>query len=535
MNSQRDFFQNKQFLSMATFISAVIIVHTAINVFAIGGESFVLTINSYANFVYSSFAAILAIWTWNYTSAKDLSKRIWAGIALGLSLWAIADVISALYPLLLGQDIPDLSMADVFWLVGYLPLTIALLWRFRSFGIKPTKRQMNIAIALMVVTVLVSGYFVVWPAIQSADPDDFWASLVNVLYPMGDALIATVSLFILFTLGKGSFSSVWQVIAMGLVLRSFGDLMYNYAAGNDLYWPNNHLTPATILTDIPYSVSSLAIALGIYMQRVLSRYQAAQKTDAYFESGTLTRTVGNTDILVFTDAQGKIAFLSNNFKNLVKTQDKSQFIGASLKYTLGLSLDAQNTLLEDIRHLGYVRNRPLQITTKTGALIQVHITAAASKNEELFTGTDIVLRANIEDNAPDEETASLAKQIYLRAGVRHTENLQVAKDYVKARILRLQALLQRLSGEKVARSMLNLFNQTAQEHNWHYKMDGENVFFPEDETEEQMAKALPILVRTVTQYAENVAGYQVIESEISLLEEKIAPGTLRILDIFGVR
>ncbi|RPH57681.1 MAG: hypothetical protein EHM81_11250, partial [Chloroflexi bacterium] len=307
MEAKQNLFDNTQFTGMAIFISAVIVIFVAINVFATGGEDVVLTVNSYANSLFSSFAAVIAIWIWGYTSDKDTSKRIWAGIALGLALWAIADTISAIYPLLLDQEIPDLSMADLFWLAGYIPLAVALVWRSQSFGVNPTKMELRTAIGLVLLVVLVSGYFVVWPAIQSSDPGEFWISLVNVLYPIGDVLIAIDSLFILFTLGGGSFSSMWRIIAVGLMLRSFGDLMYNYAAGNDMYWPDNHITLASILTDIPYSTSYLAIALGIFAQRVLPQ-QAVTKPVPSLESNTLTRNAGNSDVLVYTDAQGRIAF-----------------------------------------------------------------------------------------------------------------------------------------------------------------------------------------------------------------------------------
>jgi hypothetical protein len=534
MRENQSFIQNKQFTSVAALTGVFVTAHAAINIFIIGGEDFVMSVNYTAPFLFSAYAALLAVWTWTYTSDKDSSKRTWAGMALGLSLWALGDFTSANYTLFTNEEIPEISLADVFWLAGYIPLALALVWRSRSFGIKPTRHETETAIAVMIIIMLISGYFVILPTIQASSSYDLIA-LINVLYPIGDALMGIIALYILLTLGKGSFSSVWQIIAIGLVLRSFGDLMYNYAAGNDLYWTDNHLNLATILTDIPYSAAYLVLALGIYNHRLISRQAVSQKATNYTESDTFRQKLGHTDVLVFTNNQGKVAFISNNFLKLVKAPDKTRFLGSTLKTILGLSDELQREIMEDLGHLGYVRNRPVRVKTQSGGQVEVILTAAASQIEGQFTGADIALRVELDEEHPEPETTSIANQIYARAGVRHNENLQFAKDYVRARTLALRDLTRRMNGDYVARTLTDLFNQTAQEQNLRVWMDEEDIFFPEDESPKQLASSMPALTRTVTQYAEKVVGYQAIESELKNLESKMDASALRILESFGVR
>jgi hypothetical protein len=519
---------------VATIVTAAIVAYVAINIFVIGGENFVLTLTSYASPIFSMIAAALAIRTWSDIHAKDVSKSVWAGIAAGLGLWAIGDVASASATMIYGDNVPQITISDIFWLAAYVALSIALLLRSRSLGITPGKRQMLSSFGVIVALLILSVYFVIWPLIKNAANHDVAASLVNVLYPIGDVLVMMLSIFIIIRLGEGSLAAVWQVLALGLALRSFGDLMYNFATANGLYWPDDHLTLVSILSDIPYVTSYLAISLGIYMQRIVHS-PATLEPVSRFESSELSQKTGNADVLIYTNALGKVAFVSNNFLKLVKAQDKSRFANVPLKNVLGLDAGTESTLLYEVSRWGYIRNRPLRIVDQNGQATHVMMTAAASKNESGFSGADIVLRTVLDEEFPDEETISLAKQIYNRAGVRQTENLQVLKAYFEARAWMLYSLILRLGGENIARTMVKTFNQTAQENNWHIKMDGQEVIFLESELDEDMAKALPTLMRLITQSAKNVAGYQIVEEEIRLLESNIETGNLNLLDNFGVR
>jgi FtsH-binding integral membrane protein len=55
-----------------------------------------------------------------------LGRRIWGAMTLGLLLWTIGEGIWAYYELVLQQDIPFPSLADVVWTLGYLPLIFAV-------------------------------------------------------------------------------------------------------------------------------------------------------------------------------------------------------------------------------------------------------------------------------------------------------------------------------------------------------------------------------------------------------------------------
>jgi len=77
--------------------------------------------------VLSSFFALQRYWS---NIGSRLSK-IWLCFAFGMLLWFLGELGWTVYTMVLNVEIPYPSIADVFWLSGYVPLFIALLLYMR--------------------------------------------------------------------------------------------------------------------------------------------------------------------------------------------------------------------------------------------------------------------------------------------------------------------------------------------------------------------------------------------------------------------
>lgn len=82
-----------------------------------------------------SILAFLVIRKWGF---KGKFGIVHLGLFLGILLWFLGDTAWAIYETVLQIEIPYPSFADVFYLVGYIPIAMGMvqfLWTFRS-GLK---------------------------------------------------------------------------------------------------------------------------------------------------------------------------------------------------------------------------------------------------------------------------------------------------------------------------------------------------------------------------------------------------------------
>ena len=66
-------------------------------------------------------AAILSLVIVYRQGLDGLLGKAYAALAIGISFWFIAEMIWTYYQVGLGIESPFPSVADLFWLIGYLP------------------------------------------------------------------------------------------------------------------------------------------------------------------------------------------------------------------------------------------------------------------------------------------------------------------------------------------------------------------------------------------------------------------------------
>ncbi len=84
----------------------------------------IININSILNPLLAVTVAVMAFFLTRKMSAANPSRLLWSGLTIGWGLWAIAEVIYMI-PLLAEKEATYPSAADIFWLLGYLPMFYA--------------------------------------------------------------------------------------------------------------------------------------------------------------------------------------------------------------------------------------------------------------------------------------------------------------------------------------------------------------------------------------------------------------------------
>jgi len=208
--------------------------------------------------VLSSLFALRKYWS---NIGSRLSK-IWLGFTLGMLLWFLGELGWAVYTMVLNIKIPYPSIADVFWLSGYLPLFIALLLYMQL--LKPAisgKMFLGAWVIVAGMSAMVISPLMI-PILTEASQQDFITASVSFAYPSLDLLLLLTAILglLVFTTTrlKGRIGKAWLLINAAILLNVFGDMTFSYTTLNNTYY-NGH--PQELLFLWGY----LAFALAFYV------------------------------------------------------------------------------------------------------------------------------------------------------------------------------------------------------------------------------------------------------------------------------
>jgi len=171
-------------------------------------------------------ATILSLIVYAKQGYKGLFGRAYAALAVGLIMYLAAELVWAYYEIGINEETPFPSIADVFYLAGYLGFGYNqfTLFKFYGKGIKKSVYCLVIPIigilAFLYLQSLVSLY-------GSANPEDYIAIALSVSYPVLDSIIFVPAILIILNSWKGQLTFVpW--IFVSWVLSGAADILFGY-------------------------------------------------------------------------------------------------------------------------------------------------------------------------------------------------------------------------------------------------------------------------------------------------------------------
>jgi len=185
----------------------------------------------------TAFFSFLTLKKYGWFKKAEFS-RIWLGFSLGVFLWFLGELTWAVYVLVLDVN-PYPSLADGFYLVGYLSWFLALTLFFKMFqeGFeKPT--LVKTALTTSILT-LVAANLLLFSA--AASSNNIAASeLVNValdvVYPNLDIALFFFAFAILLLFLRGKVGKAWFFLTLGIILNVIADLLFSYAELQGFYY-----------------------------------------------------------------------------------------------------------------------------------------------------------------------------------------------------------------------------------------------------------------------------------------------------------
>lgn len=189
----------------------------------------------------------------------DRFSIAWLGYSLGALLWFLGESTWAIYALIYSNPDPFPSIADGFWLAGYVPLICAVMiqcWPFRGFLFS---RRM---LAVVSITLVLAGALLVAlipPTFASSNGQDLVSAAVGLAYPLLDVALLAMALPILFLYGRGTFWRPFLFVTVGLILTFGGDMLFTWTSLNGTYYDGSYL-------ELLFHWSYLALAYGFYLR-----------------------------------------------------------------------------------------------------------------------------------------------------------------------------------------------------------------------------------------------------------------------------
>ena len=211
--------------------------------------------------------AIAATAVWRRYRKSEKLYSIWRFFTFGLYAWLLADLIWAIYNVTV-VEVPELSFADLFYILGYCFIFIALHRQYRLL-FHPTPRRDAVTTGMLAAAVFLLSLLLT-PLVADLEHESInLAELTSIFYPIGDLAIVIVALIFLDKFGRGVFARPW----LGLMVFTIADGLYAwlYQSGNYAF-SVLQANLGSLVADTLYNTAYLTLTLLLINHYLLLKF-----------------------------------------------------------------------------------------------------------------------------------------------------------------------------------------------------------------------------------------------------------------------
>lgn len=191
-----------------------------------------------------------------WRKAKGQFPLLWLLFTCGLFLWFTGEVIWALYTLVLGVELPYPSVADIFWIGGYIPFFIALYLYVKLFCQVLTKKILAASMVITIASAILVTLTLLIPVLEAEN--DLAAIAMDFAYPILDLLLFSVAILGLIIFWKGKLGNPWFLINLAIFMNVCADILFSYTTAQNTYYSGHML-------DVLFDLSYLFFLMAFYV------------------------------------------------------------------------------------------------------------------------------------------------------------------------------------------------------------------------------------------------------------------------------
>ena len=170
-------------------------------------------------------AGVLCLRNWRSPQIVS-SRNIWLAIGIGMFSYFLGGIFFGYTEIILDEQ-PDVSIADIFFVLTYISLGIGMILAVASRRINLEKWQLLIVSAIAVFGSLLAW----WISMQQEVSPDPLAAALNWFYVVSDVVLLIIATTLLLAFWGGRVAQSWRMIAAAAFSLYIADMWFKYAQG----------------------------------------------------------------------------------------------------------------------------------------------------------------------------------------------------------------------------------------------------------------------------------------------------------------
>lgn len=191
-----------------------------------------------------------------WRKARGQFSVIWLYFTCGLFLWFIGEAVWAGYTLILSVELPYPSIADVFWIGGYIPLFIGLYLYVKLFGHALTKRTVAITMFVIFFLTIMVTLALLTPVLGAEE--DLATIIMDFTYPILDLTLLSTALLGLIIFWKGKLGKSWLLINAAILMNACADILFSWTTAQNIYYSGH-------MFDVLFDLAYLFFLMAFYV------------------------------------------------------------------------------------------------------------------------------------------------------------------------------------------------------------------------------------------------------------------------------
>jgi len=195
-----------------------------------------------------------------WTKIKEYFSMIWLCFSIGLGFWFLGETTWAIYTLILGVELPFPSIADIFWLIGYIPIFISLFLYVKSFSKVLSNKTIYSTTIITIILLIIIFITLIIPVFEIEFSIN---TIISSAYPILDIILLHITILGFLIFYKGKIGKSWLFINLGFTSYVIADLLFNYFITYGTYYCGHPLELLFHFGDL-----SLILAFYIHMKEL---------------------------------------------------------------------------------------------------------------------------------------------------------------------------------------------------------------------------------------------------------------------------
>jgi hypothetical protein len=222
-----------------------------------------------ANLITKFSGVAISLITVQRLGFKSREGKYYLYLVVGLALWACASSIWAYYELGLGINTPYPSIADFFWLSGYIFLSYHYYHSFRVWKQARIIRLRSVFISVISTSILIG--LLIYFSFQGSDDEgrfDLTTIIVSNLYVVGDGVLLVPAIVIIWSLRREDILLLHRIlISLFIVINTLGDVGYVY---HEILVDKTTFAQQEWIWWLVYPIAHLVLITGLLWYNIIS-------------------------------------------------------------------------------------------------------------------------------------------------------------------------------------------------------------------------------------------------------------------------